>query len=147
MDQKAFPQRVLQYIPTVGKLKRLYAQTRPAAFSVSGSHALFVVGLLLCVIGIQAFSHSQVAVQGPRAAGAPGQATGAVAVGVSAQQAPSPVAAANAAPSAGGVARSASLFLVVIGLLVALKPHILYYELRRMGLANGQGGERAGTAG
>ena len=69
MDSKGFPQSVLQYVPTPGKLKRMRAVTRPARFSVSGGLAISVMGFLLCVIGIQAFSYSHsLAKQTPQAA-------------------------------------------------------------------------------
>ncbi len=122
---------IMRFIPTLGKLSRMRVATKATPFSVNGSYALSAVGVCLCIIGIQALYLSH----GPAApAPTPDIAAAAPAADSAVSQAGDAVQPVSAA-HAGSVASTASLFLIVIGLLIALKPHILYYEMKRCGLA------------
>jgi len=133
MNEKT-KQAIMRYVPTLEKLKRMQAVIRPEPFNISGSRTLSVIGVCLCIIGIQAFYLSRCTTRQCVPPAGLRDSTAVAAVDSVSGRMPC-CAAGIQGKQSGSVAKTASLFLMVIGVLIALKPHILYYELKRSGLA------------
>lgn len=134
MDLVGFLKLLVQYIPTTSKLKRMYAMNRPSPFLVSGNRAFAIIGICVCIIGLQAFNYGY----GMQKTGSIGikqyEKMSDKAINLSSKEESKNYNHAQKMVRAGSVIKSISLFIAVIGLFIAFKPQLLYYELKRFGL-------------
>jgi len=127
MDKKELASTFFAQLPTMQKLKRINQISTPDDFTVNGKRAYTAIGICICIIGLQMFLFNNAHHRNETA-----QTQLVAKVSAITQTAPT---ANKHVEETHPIIVSISLFILVIGVIIAFQPHLLYYELKRLHLA------------